>query len=163
MKSIITIACILVSICCITGYILLSKNYSTFQDEVTNAIESTILWQADLNPVNWEPIKLTQLLKNPFRFKKSGNFYKVKKDTTAFGHKVIYVGMIGYDLLAGPNIIVGGTPDSVASYIEKNNELELTHINGEYSCQLEEYVDLLIAKSPNNEGQTIIIGSYTGP
>jgi len=96
-------------------------------------------------------------------FRAEGNFFKPKRLIMVFGHELVYTGMIGYDLLAGPNVIVKGTPDSVAAYVKKTYGLKLTGKNGEYCCNLREHIDLLIGKNPNREGQTIVIGSYTGP
>ncbi len=129
---------------------------------ITKAIESAILWQAELDPT-WTPVDMASFVNKRSLFRAEGNFFKPNRVIMVFGHELVYTGMIGYDLLAGPNVIVKGTPDSVAAYIKKEYGLKLTGKNGEYYCNLREHTDLLIGKNPNKEGQTIVIGSYSGP
>jgi hypothetical protein len=146
---------------------MLAVSCSTFHPNqvdanITKAIESAVLWQAELDPT-WTPVDMASFVNKRSLFRTEGNFFKPKRKIMVFGHELVYAGMVGYDLWAGPNVILDGTPETIATYIQKAYGLKLTEKDGEYFCNLKEYIDLLIGKNPNTEGQTIVIGSYTGP
>ncbi len=127
-------------------------------------IETSILWQAKINKVTWEPIKLTKLLRNSSRFSPAGNFYEVKDETEAFGAKVIFIGLIGINFARGPNAVIQSPPKEIADYISKKYGIIFISEpkKNAYLAELKEYFQLLIIAHPSIENASIIIGEYTG-
>ncbi len=130
--------------------VMLAASCSTLRStqvdtDITKAIESAVLWQAELDPT-WTPVDMASFVNRRSLFRTEGNFFKPKKQTMVFGHELVYTGMVGYDLLAGPNAILKGSPTTVAAYIQKVHGLKLTEKDGEYYCNLRQHIDLLIGE-----------------
>lgn len=137
-----------------------SENTVPFAD--SPIIEATILWSAQLDPVTWEPLELKKLLRNRKRFGQEGNFYKVKDGTKAFGHEVLYIGMLGIDLIPGPNVTLKGTPDEIAQYITQHNGIKLLKVGDEFRADLKKDIVLLVGPHPSRKDASIVIGAYLG-
>lgn len=130
----------------------------------TEIIESTILWESKLDKETWEPIELQKLISKNSYYKKEGNFYKIEnKKVMAFGHEVIYLGLLGIELIPGPNAVLKGTPKEIADYIEKKRGLKFVSNKGEYMCDLKKHIKLVIGKHPSMKNASLIIGAYLGP
>ena len=129
----------------------------------TQIIESTILWDALIDEVTWEPIELKELLKETETFTRNGYFYTVNRKLQVFGHQALYIGIHGIDLLPGPNVTVAGNPRAVADYIEKKYSLSFKRNRGEYSVDLREHIKLLILPHPERRNTSMVIGAYFGP
>jgi len=126
-------------------------------------IESTLLWEAPIDEVTWEPLKLKELLKDTTQFSPSGNFYKVNYDLYVFGHKAIYLGMRGIDFVPGPNATLEGNPEAISKNISENYNITFTKNEDEYVADLKEYIKLVIAPHPNLKDTSLVIGAYLGP
>ncbi|MCP4215340.1 MAG: hypothetical protein GY765_11830 [bacterium] len=133
-------------------------------EDSTKIVESTILWQAKLNP-DWSPVKMSELVSDTSRFEKKGSFYKVKTNLKVFGHKAIYLGMLGYSLFPGPNATLEGSPENIAKYIKENYHLkfEASKDKTAYQAEIKKDFKLIIQKHPKMKNQSIIIGAYLGP
>ena len=131
--------------------------------EESRIIESTILWEAKLDPVTWEPYAMTKLLRNFRRFKRMGNFYEAKDGTMAFGHEVIYLGLLGIELVPGPNATLKGKSSEVADYIGKHHNIKFSENDGEYQAELRKHIVLCVAPHPSLEDTSMVIGAYLGP
>jgi len=136
------------------------KQSSTADD--SQIIESTILWRATIDAVTWEPLELKSMLSDSSRFRQEGNFYKVKDSTKAFGHEALYIGMVGIDLIPGPNVMLKGDPDNVAQYITRHNGIKLIKKGEEYQAELKQDIMLCVAPHPSRKGATLVIGAYLG-
>jgi hypothetical protein len=128
----------------------------------SNVIESTILWNAEIDPVTWEPLLLKKKLRDQGRFKQEGNFYKAKVPIHAFGHEVLYIGLVGLDLIPGPNVMLKGTPDEIAKYITDHNGIKLIKKGDEYQAELKKDILLCVGAHPSKKGATLVIGAYFG-
>jgi hypothetical protein len=128
----------------------------------SDVIESTILWKAEIDPVTWEPLLLKKMLRDQGRFQQEGNFYKAIKPINAFGHEVLYVGMVGLDLIPGPNVMLKGAPEDIAKYITEHHGIKLIKKNAEYQAELKKDIVLCIGAHPSMEGATLVIGAYFG-
>ncbi|MCP4214493.1 MAG: hypothetical protein GY765_07540 [bacterium] len=133
-------------------------------EDPTKIVESTILWQAKLKP-DWTPVKMSELVSDTSRFEKKGSFYKVKTNLKVFGHKAIYLGMVGYNLFPGPNVTLEGSPENIAKYIEENYNLKFKSSKDKtaYEAEVKKYIKLFIQKHPKIKNQSVIIGAYLGP
>jgi len=125
-------------------------------------IESAILWETELDST-WTPVKMAKVINNKDVFEPQGNFYKVKQDLIVFGHKAIYVGMLGVDLFPGPNAVLVGSPESIAAYITKYYGIKFTKHGGTFSSEYKKYIRIMIEEHPRIKGSSIIIGAYLGP
>lgn len=132
--------------------------------DTSKIIESTILWDAKLQS-DWTPFEMSKLLSDTTKFEKKGNFYKVKSDLKVFGHKAIYLGMLGIDLIPGPNATLEGAPESIYEYVKKHYKLKFKSAKDKsaYQAKIREYLVLSIEKHPTMENATIVIGAYLGP
>ncbi len=126
-------------------------------------VESTVLWNAQIDEVTWEPIELSKLLNNSEGFTKAGNFYKVNSELKVFGHKALYIGMRGIEFIPGPNVTLEGNPATVSEYISKNYKISFHQNENEYVADLKEYIKLVIGPHPNLKDSSIVIGAYLGP
>lgn len=129
----------------------------------TSIIESTILWKSEIDEITWEPLKLKALLSDNKSFTKEGNFFKIESEILVFGHKATYVGMLGIDLIPGPNVVIKASPAEVVKNIELNHKLKFKNIDGEYVADLKENTKLVVAPHPNQENTSMVIGAYLGP
>jgi len=91
-----------------------------------------------------------------------GYFYKPNQELQAFGHKVVYVGLLGIDLYPGPNVTLEGRAEEVRKAIEKAYSIKLKKVEGGFAAELQKNVHLLIVPHPNNRKQTMVIGAYLG-
>lgn len=140
---------------------------NVFSAEISNSqtskiIESTILWEAQIDEVTWEPLKLNELLKDTKLFSKVGNFYKVNYDLNVFGHKALYVGTRGVELIVGPNVTLAGKTDSISESISKNYNIEFKNHGEIYVAELKDLIELVITPHPNMKDTSLVIGAYTG-
>jgi len=115
-----------------------------------------------MDPVTWEPIELSKMLNDTNRFSQVGNFYKVRDGTTAFGHQVLFVGLLGIDLIPGPNVTLQGTPDEIADFINQHHGIKLLKSGDEYRCDLKKDIVLFVGPHPSKKNQTMVIGAYLG-
>jgi len=136
---------------------------SIVPDENSEIIESTILWNAKLES-DWTPVELTKLVSNVKQFEKQGAFYNAKSDFSAFGHKVVYLGIKGINEIAGPNASLIGTPSSIARYI--SDRYGVIFVSNEdktiYESEYKKNIKLIIEVHPTLAGNTMVIGAYTG-
>lgn len=130
----------------------------------TDLIEATVLWRVELAP-DWTPVELAELLTDESRFEAEGNFYKLLVPISAFGGVVSYVGLLGVDMLPGPNVVVEAAPAQIADYLAEKYELEFESDadNSAFQADLQKDVKLLIGSHPSIEGSSIVIGAYLGP
>lgn len=126
------------------------------------AVESAILWQAKLDDT-WRPVDMAKVVANHDQFELQGNFYKVKGELVVFGHLAPYVGMLGVDLFAGPNAVLTGNPQSIATYIMQHHGAKFKKHGGSFVCEYKKDIKIIIEKHPTIRGASIIIGAYTGP
>ncbi|MBT8099526.1 MAG: hypothetical protein KJO82_07230, partial [Gammaproteobacteria bacterium] len=136
------------------------------QDSVSSdaeVIESTILWKAELDPVTWEPMELSSVLSNTDRYVQEGNFYKVEEALYVFDHVALYIGMLGVELVPGPNAVVEGEPSTVSESISAKYPVTFTSNGDSFVAELEKHVRLIVAPHPKIENATIVIGGYFGP
>ncbi|NKB32743.1 MAG: hypothetical protein GKR91_06560 [Pseudomonadales bacterium] len=131
---------------------------------LSTIIEETILWRVELNS-NWSPVELSKLVENETQFEASGNFYKTLSPLKAFGGNVSYVGLLGVEMVPGPNAVIEAAPDEIAAYIEDKYELEFESNEDEsaFEVSIREDVRLIIVNHPNFVGASIVIGAYFGP
>ena len=125
-------------------------------------IEEAIIWKAKLDG-SWTPIEMNSFVTNEDLFRKEGNFYVPKEEVLVFGHPSLYVGMLGVDLIPGPNAILKGSPEEIVKQIEDRYDIKFTEEGGGYTCDLKEYTKLIGGEYANIEGSTIVIGAYLGP
>lgn len=136
------------------------------QDSVlrdAEVIESTILWKAELDEVTWLPIELDSVLRNTDRYTKTGNFYKVEETVYVFEHVAIYIGMLGVEMVPGPNAVLQGEPASISAAINNKYQISFVKDGNGYVSELEKHVKLIVAPHPNIKNATIVIGAYFGP
>jgi len=127
-------------------------------------VEEAILWRAERGP-EWEPVKLEKLVKDQERFVQEGNFYRVKEedDLIVFGHPATYVGLLGIDLYAGPNVLLKGRPKSIAAVIEAREGVKFKRGEDGLVCEYADEILLIVGRHPNVRGESILIGAYIGP
>ncbi len=140
-----------------------SNNYESNYEAAGEAIESGILWNAELDSVTWEPIEMSKVATSNKLFKKEGGFYKsTTNEIYAFNSKVQYIGLIGVELLAGPNALVEGTASDVAERISKKYNLKLYKKGNAFVSRLNKSTELIVMPHPNIDNSTIVIGAYFG-
>ncbi len=127
-------------------------------------VEEGVLWKGKIHPESWVPLEMESVLKNDRFFTPDSrtSYYKSTGILDVFGGKAVYANMIGYDMLAGPNVIIKGKPSDVSNYISEKYGIKLIEKDGKYSAELIKDVRLLIGPNPNNKEETIVIGSYFG-
>ena len=128
----------------------------------SKAVETAILWEAKLDD-RWTPVDMAKLVGNTERFQHEGNFYTAKGDLVVFGHRATYVGMLGVDLFAGPNAVLTGSPQSIASYITQHHGARFEKHGDSFVCDYKKDIKIIVEKHPNIRGSSIIIGAYTRP
>lgn len=126
-------------------------------------IESTILWRAELDEVTWTPIELNTILGDTDRYTKKGNFYKVKETFYVFGHEALYVGMLGVEMVPGPNAVLRGDPSTISGSITKQYQIAFAKNGNSYIAELMKHVKLIVTPHPKIYNATIVIGGYFGP
>ena len=129
----------------------------------TAVIESAILWKAELDPVTWEPMELSSVLGNTDRYVQEGNFYKVEETVYVFDHVALYVGMLGVELVPGPNAVLEGEPSTVSQSISDKHSVTFTSNGDSFVAELEQHVRLIVTPHPKIKNGTIVIGGYFGP
>jgi len=96
-------------------------------------------------------------------FTKDGNFYRVNKPFNVFGLQAEYVGILGVELLMGPNATVKASPKTVAQQMQARYAISLESRESGYFKAMTPNVTVYILPHPTLASQTIIIGSYVGP
>ncbi|MFH1022157.1 MAG: hypothetical protein V1809_02075 [Planctomycetota bacterium] len=140
-----------------------STPHTTRPSPEAQLIESTILWNAKVDAVTWEPIELKKMLADKKRFTPAGNFYRSNDNITAFGHKVLYIGTLGIDLVSGPNVTLEGNPRSIAAFIAKEHNISFSENDGEYTADIKKNIKMVVSPHPNLKNTSIVIGAYLGP
>jgi hypothetical protein len=125
-------------------------------------VEQAILWEAKLDET-WTPVELSKLLEDPELFDKEGNFYRAKAPLAVFGHPAVYVGMLGIEMIPGPNVTLRGSPKEIAGNITAQYGLTFSREDDAYVCNYKENVQVVVLPHPDKRDQTIVIGAYTGP
>ena len=143
--------------------LLLCGTANLYAQSDADLIESTVLWRVELAP-DWTPIELAELLEDETRFEADGNFYKLLTPLAAFGGNVSYVGLLGVELVPGPNVVVEASPAEIAAYMEDKYGLEFESNveNSAFQADLEQDIKLFITPHPNIVESTIVIGAYLG-
>jgi hypothetical protein len=142
--------------------LLLGTAAWAFPPETSALIENAVLWKAPHDGTTPAPTALAKLVEEPGLFTQEGNFYKPNQELRAFGHKVVYVGLLGIDLYPGPNVTVEGRAEEVRKAIEQAYSIKLKKVEGGFDAELQKNVHLLITPHPNNRKQTMVIGAYLG-
>ncbi|MGI9316306.1 MAG: hypothetical protein ACR2QW_03140, partial [bacterium] len=119
--------------------------------------------KAELDEVTWVPIELDSVLSNTNRYTKKGNFYKVEETIHVFEHVAIYIGMLGVEMVPGPNAVLEGEPSSVSASITNKHQISFVKNGNGYISELEKHVKLIVAPHPKINNATIVIGGYFGP
>ncbi len=113
---------------------------------------------------NYEIINFIKNIDSNSSFKSSGgNFYEQIKELKAFGHKILYLGLHGVDMVPGPNITINGDFNSTKNSIIKK-------INKKFECGPEgcgsaigSSTQIMIYPHLTNKKLTIIQCGYFGP
>ena len=127
-------------------------------------IEEAILWEAEMNP-DMSPAALSRIVQDTALFEESGNFFRAVSPITAFGGNLSYVGLLGVEMLPGPNAVIESAPEEIASYLENKYELSFESEAGvsAFQAELDEDIMLVIFEHPSLAGSSVIIGAYLGP
>ena len=120
--------------------------------------ESLLLWKSETASSN-----IVESIEKQIGFTQQGNFYKVDVPFNLFGCPAEYVGLLGVELLAGPNAVVKASPSGVAEEIRSRYGLKFKRNGGARMATLGKDLTLYIFPHPNLSGRSIIIGSYEGP
>jgi hypothetical protein len=80
-----------------------------------------------------------------------------------FGYPATYLGLLGVDLLAGPNAMLRSSPKDIASSITQQYGYKFEHRWGVYSSNIKKNIRIHIEEHPDLPGQSMVIGSYEGP
>ncbi len=96
-------------------------------------------------------------------FTKDGNFYRVDKPFKVFGLPAEYVGILGVELLMGPNATVKASPRTVAQQVRSRYAIILERQGSGYFKVMATNVTVYILPHPTLGSRTMIIGSYVGP
>lgn len=142
---------------------LMLGNQLIASEDDSKTIEQTILWQSEAK--DGQAHKIETLLKDKARFKAENNFYKVLVPLNVFGHKAKYIGIMGVELIPGPNAVLEGKPEAIAEQIAHSYGLQFQHNQSKTSfvARLKKRVKLIIEKHPGIAGASIVIGAYFGP
>jgi len=132
-----------------------------------------------VDPATWDPIELTKLLHNSKKFATEGAYwFKPQKPITVFGHEALFVGAVGFGEVAGPNATLKGRPPEIAKFITERYGIKFVKNGEEYHGNLKEtaiaggegyrvricdHVSLVIAQHPQKDGESVVIGVYSGP
>ncbi len=152
--------CLLAAVWFLFGFSTI--DYSANPAAATRAIETGILWQMNAEGqmaiADMEAVALDENL-----FEEEGHFYKANTDDIrAFNARVLYLGLMGVESLAGPNAVVEASPLEVAREVSKKYGIKLDQEEGVFVADLNKDVRLLILPHPNIGNATIIIGAYFG-
>lgn len=108
--------------------------------------------------------KIVKKIKNEDGFVKSGeDFYKPVQTISAFGFIVSYVGLVGVDMIPGPNITVKGKYKYVKKKIKRIHKGIFQCGPGGCDSQIDEYLHLMVCPHPYDKKLTIIQCGYFGP
>jgi hypothetical protein len=108
--------------------------------------------------------KIVKKIKNEDGFVKSvQDFYKPVQTISAFGFIVSSVGLVGVDMIPGPNITVKGKYKDVEKKIKRIHEGIFQCGPGGCDSQIDEYLHLMVCPHPDDEKLTIIQCGYFGP
>ena len=69
---------------------------------------------------------------------------------------------IGVELIPGPNAVLNGTPEDIAKSIADEYGLTFEEAEGLYGCDYKKDIQVIVTPHPDLEGQSIVIGAYTG-
>ena len=155
MKTILLAALLTLVVGCVTA------QTPSVKATKEKAIETAILWTAEKGD-DWRPIGMSEYVSDTTLFAQEGNFYKPKQKLVLFGHEALYVGMLGVELVPGPNATLKGTPKEIAASITKEHGLKFRDEEGTWVCDYRENIKIVVMKHPNLKGTSILIGAYLG-
>lgn len=137
--------------------------FDKLPENSTQIFEATLLQDKLLLPER-NSVSMETILKSYNHFEAENDFYKVKTKMYIFGHQVYYMGVMGVDLLPGPNAVVDGNPVQVAEDITKQYGVKFTYKAEDNTYVSPKKNDIVIIIRPYRWQETsYIIGVYVGP
>ena len=127
--------------------------------EQTSALEGLATCKQD------DPVKLVvKEIREGKGFKSAGgNFYSPTNEIKAFGFNIKYIGLMGVDMVPGPNITLEGKFTAVKKSILTALKTEFECGSGGCAAEVEKNLQIMVYPHPTDNDLSIVQCGYFGP